>query len=151
MLFDIRKFYYFIKRNDQIIDKWCFENVVTIKYWNYLYNYNWLNNEEREQLQQGIMSMLLFLCFLYLNNTSFIIINHLAKIKKAINAFKPSCKKSIILHHELTNALKMAEEKKEGSFNFDNNKEIYKSISWTLDKIILTDKNIHRKTASTSI
>jgi len=139
IIIDIELFFDFVKQNEQTIDSWNFEKVFTIQYWNYLQNYYWLQNDKQDRLHQGILSMFLFLSLLYLNNSCFIIITYLNPISKSLETYSSTNNNSIKLHKMLSKTLVLVKEKKNNVSKPDSNQKIYKSITWMLKYIILTD------------
>ncbi len=139
---DIELFYNYIQQNGQIFDEWYFNNIFDIKYWNYLNNYKWLSNKETDMLHQGILNLILFLCYQNLEDNNSTIHKHLSEIQKSLIRFSSKSPKTQKLYHLVEKAIKLVENKKDDGYNIEINTEIYKSITWTLKNIILVDKNM---------
>ncbi|RLD60256.1 MAG: hypothetical protein DRJ05_04990 [Bacteroidetes bacterium] len=138
---DIKSFYKNIEENSAscMADGRYFNNLITAKYWGCLNLKKGLSNREQDFLQQGILSMLLFLSFHFLENKGGPIGSHTIEIYKSIMYFRSPNQESMKLHHLTMNAITLVEKKKHGRFNQETNSEIYKSITWTLQNIILAD------------
>ena len=141
---DIKSFYRNIVENhkDVVDDEPYFNKVISTKYWSYLNYTKGLNVQEQDFLQQGILSILLFLSFHYLDNKEGQIGSNSTEIYKSLMHFHSINNISMKLRSKLMNAIIMVEKKKNGHYDQESNSEIYKSITWTLQNIILTNSNI---------
>ncbi|RLD37127.1 MAG: hypothetical protein DRI89_15510 [Bacteroidetes bacterium] len=142
IFFDIDLLYGYISNNGQVFDEWYFKNIFTIAYWNYLNNYSWLSNDEQARLHQGILSMILFLLLLLLEDKNKGIEKHLVDISKSLYSFKSNNSSSLKLCQLVRSSIKLLERKKTNGHNEETNTAIYKSISWTLKNIILADNEM---------
>ncbi|MCF6171236.1 MAG: hypothetical protein L3J66_09695 [Bacteroidales bacterium] len=142
---DIHLFYQYIDENGQLIDYWYFDHVFTANYWNYLRNYKWLSSHEQDFLHRGILSMLLFMGYLYLDGKADPFIGHLSEIKSAVANFHSHKAQNKKLSGMVNNALDLAEKKQGGHFNSETHTDIFKSISWTLKSIVLANKTVFIK------
>jgi len=142
IFYDIGFFKQYIIHNEPLLDEWYLKNIFTIKYWNYLHNYKWLNSNRLDYLQQGILSLLLFINYQYLENRNRIIVAHIDTINKSLKNFSSHNQKTLKLYRMVKSSIGKVERKMAGDFNSETNIEIYKSITWTLKNIILADKNI---------
>ncbi len=140
---DIRFFYKNLKENDTniMIDD-CFDKAVKNKYWNYLNYERGLTNPEKDYLQQGIMSILLFACFHYLDNKELAIASDSVDIHNSLLRFRCTNRISCDLHYKLMDAIIMVEKRKNGVLDQGEKNKLYKSIAWTLQNIILKNTNI---------
>ena len=141
---EIKSFYKNIEENyaNKMIDD-CFDKAIKKKYWNYLNYGKGLNKSEKDYLQQGIMSILLFSCFHYLDNKETVIGSSSADIHNSLLHFNCTNHISCELHDKLKGAIIMIEKKKTGNLDKGENNKIYKSITWTLQNIILKNSSIH--------
>ncbi len=143
---DIDFFYGYIEKNGQVMDEWYFSHVFTTPYWNYLHRYKWLNRADQDFLDRGILSILLFMAYNYLEGKGDIIVRHLDEIKQNVKHFQSSDVQAKKLQNIVTGALKLAEKKQKGVFDNKTNKTIFKSITWTLKNIVLQAKPALRNT-----
>ena len=139
---DIDLFNNYIISNGQPLDEWYLKNIFTTNYWNYLHNYKWLNSNKLDYLQQGILSLLLFTNYQYLENRNRIIVTHIDVINKSLKKFSSHNQKTLKLLQMVKSSIRMVERKKAGNSISETDNEINKSIIWTLKNIILTERNI---------
>lgn len=132
IFYDLTLFYKFINQNDRILDDWYFQNVFTSRYWVHLTNYDWLTDDEMTCLHQGILNLILFLSYQYLDNKG----KHIEKISqkafRSLSSFSPQAEKTKKLRNNVLKALMMVEKKRQGSLSIVDNVEMNKTITWTL-------------------
>ncbi len=133
ILYDIDLFYTYLQLYGQTFEIWYFQNVFTARYWEYLGNFNWLNPQKQAFLHQGILSLILFKCYLHLENTSTMDKVVIREISHSINKFHIN---------NSTNSRLLTMVKKAIVFVKDDmgnelENEILESMAWTLKNIIL--------------
>jgi len=136
---DINLFYSYLRQNNLDINDWYFDNIFTLKYHNYLHNYSWLNKRELDYLQQGILNLILFKYYRGIGETSTSVNkNVLRKVTRVIAKHNPPNPITQKLQTLVLNALKSGV----GNHNnyIINDNDILKSINWSLQNIILTEK-----------
>jgi len=134
---DIGIIYNYIQQNGEIYDEWYFQNVFTLKYWNYLKYYPWLSPEEQDYLICGCLNIILFLSNRYLEKRESFIQNHFSEINDVVNAFYPLTGTHKILYYIVKEALILVGKKINGLEYQGRRNNIYHSISWTLKNTIL--------------
>jgi hypothetical protein len=139
---DINSFYEIIATDSFDTCDWDFDNLISGKYWLFLDSKYKGFKTERDFIQQGILTMLLFLVFQLLENRTRLSIVQLKEIKKSIYNFKNGNAKSIKLFGFVQNAINLAELKTLCKTDKGSNEDIYRSISWTLQNIILINQRI---------
>ncbi len=135
VLSDIEYFNVYVIKNGTLTDSLYFKNVLNHKHWRHLRKFSWLNNEQQKFLENGILSILLFMAYMILENQISINKSQIKSINRHLLLYVPVNKQSKKLHHFTINAyMKIIKG------NATNNNEIMRYLSWTLDNIILKSK-----------
>jgi hypothetical protein len=142
IILDINSFYDIIATDNFDTCDWDFDNMVSGKYWLFLDNKYKAFETEKDFIQQGILTLLLFMVFQLLDDRANLSIGQLKGIKKSIYNFESDNTKSIKLLGFVQNAIILAELKTLYKTDESPNEDIYRSISWTLQNIILLNQSI---------
>jgi len=140
MFCDIELFYSLINQNTHKLNEWYFQNMFTKKYWLHLKNYAWLTSSKQTYLHQGILNIILFQIHQYLEEDGNLSKNSLSQIKEALYSYSSQNKTTTNLSNLVKDALVLSTLKIQGKYNSNANKEIYKSIAWTLKNTIITNE-----------
>lgn len=140
MFCDIELFYSLINQNTHKLNEWYFQNMFTKKYWLHLKNYAWLTSSKQTYLHQGILNIILFQIHQYLEEDGNLSKSNLSQIKEALYSYSSQNKTTTNLSNLVKDALVLSTLKIQGKYNSNANREIYKSIAWTLKNTIITNE-----------
>ena len=138
---DIDYFNNYIHQFGTITDARFFEKVINSKYWRYLKKFSWLDYNSQQYLDNGVLTILLFMAYMVQEGQIQISERKLKAINRYLLFFNADNDKTIKLHKFTIDAYMSLHYE-----NYNNNHEIMKSISWTLDNIILTANDNKLKT-----
>ena len=141
---DIDYFFAYIKQNGEIND-WQFRQIFPAKYWNYINYFSWLTAVEQNYLITGCLSITLFIAHSYLENNGNLIPENYSDIEKALNSFTPKTSTHERLYYMVKEALIFTWKKMNNIETKEHKNNIYQSIGWTLNNIILTQPPLNKK------
>ena len=137
IMFDIDLFFNYLNQYGQIIDVWYFQNVFTSNYWEYLGNYNWLSQKKQDFIHQGIMSIVLTMCYQHMEQTRKISSSNQDSILRSLEHFRSDNVKSKKLRNIVISSMNLIKEQNTENYSEETKSEIYNSILWTIKNIIL--------------
>lgn len=140
VMHDIDLFYTYLNKNNANIDEWYFRNVFTEDYSQFLKNYTWLSKEEINYLHRGVLSLLLFKSFSMIQGGNYkqLTANN---INSELNLIKFSTTDPLTekLRKLTLGAIKLQKKSKKKKIESNENKELVRSVTWTLHNIVLTN------------
>lgn len=121
---DIKLFYSFLSEYYDLViitkkeqDLWYFKSVFNDDYSRYLQAFNFLNKEDINLLHNGVMSILIFQCYIGVYDTHVLSTHKMAKTYRLLKKLKLGHVKSRLLRNQLYRAMRSTKRKNSEAAN----------------------------------
>ncbi len=128
----VLEYYNLISNLDKAHDFWYFKSVFKQDYTRYLHPFNFLTKESLTRLHEGIMSILIFQCYVEVNGTSSLSDQNMVKTIRLLKKLKFKHVKTRLLRNQVYKSIRLTKWKNTGNAKT----ELIEAVGYIVQHII---------------